>query len=109
MSERLTYGSALTDDMIRAAFIERVRRTLGNSYADGCLSDASTEEEVADMRAFESRLKAATTIGQIIRACRDSSWDYPHTMERLVEALIPDAIIREDEFEGAPGIFEFDT
>jgi hypothetical protein len=95
--------------MIRAAFIERVKRTIGNDYADGMISDASTEEEVADLRAFENRLKAAKTIGHIIKACRDSSWDYPSTMERLVEALIPDALLREDEFEGAPGIFEFDT
>jgi hypothetical protein len=105
----MTETTSITDELIRAAFIERVKRALGNGYADGLISDASTEEDVAELRAFEDRLKAAQTVGQIIKACRDSSWDYPSTMEALVEALIPEAILRKDEFEGAPGIYDFDT
>lgn len=99
----------LTDEMLRAAFMERVRTTIGNRYGDGALSDASTEEDVAQVRELESALKASNTIGEIMRALRDNAWDYPAAVTMVIEALIPETMLREDELDAAPSMYEFDT
>jgi hypothetical protein len=102
-------GNIPIRDVARAAFMERVKREVGNYLEEGALSDASDEVEVERVRTFENNLKAAQTVGEIFKACRDASHDYPTTVGAIVRALIPAGILREDEFDATPSMYEFDT